>query len=148
VTETELEQRLRGALAARAAQITQDNLGFGVPPTATARKPRSRRWWWWLAAPAAAAVVLGFAGLVSGPREPAPVLPGQPPAVTEPTPSPSYTPIPVTPAPSEPESPSSPGKSPIGSPEPTSTESRGTSKAPSGSAAVSETPSAAVTPGR
>ncbi|MEU4622901.1 hypothetical protein AB0G04_23380 [Actinoplanes sp. NPDC023801] len=89
----EWELRLRSALAARAGQVTQERLRFGVPPTVAVPREPSRLWrlWRWLPLPAGAAIVAVALTLTLGPRSPGPE-PIQPadPVVTAP-PSPSTT---------------------------------------------------------
>lgn len=83
---TELEDRVRQALSARAGQITPDRLQPAVPPTATpARRPRLR-WWHPLLVVAAVLVTVVFAIRLPG-DSPSP-LPNAP-AGTVPAPSPS-----------------------------------------------------------
>ncbi|MEV6300850.1 hypothetical protein AB0M02_15680 [Actinoplanes sp. NPDC051861] len=102
---TDVEQRVRGALEARAGQITVERLRFAEPPTIVVTRRRSRRWWW-LTVPAAAAVAAAFA-LFPGPAEPdpVPILPAGPPAgapssdpsLIRPTVPPAFPPTPSSP---------------------------------------------------
>ena len=99
----EVEVRLRTALAARAGQITQERLRFGVPPTVAATQTRSprRRWLTLTIGAGIAAAVLGFA---LAPRSAEPDQPPAPPAGrVVVTPSASST---VPPAPTASEAPS------------------------------------------
>ncbi|MBW6434004.1 hypothetical protein KZ829_09670 [Actinoplanes hulinensis] len=104
----EVERRLRSALTARAGQITAERLRFEPPPTmVTARTPVRRGRWAAIAiaiTTAAAGVALGFT-LLTGPSEPAPVLPADPGPGTS-TPAPAVSPAPSGPSPADP-SPSS-----------------------------------------
>jgi hypothetical protein len=96
MTDSELEQRLRGALTARADQITQARLHPAVPPTASVRPSLAHRIRWWMPALAAALVTAVVLVRLPGPD---PVAPTAPPASA---PATSTTvPAPV-PAPSSP----------------------------------------------
>ncbi|MCA2216693.1 hypothetical protein [Jidongwangia harbinensis] len=90
---TDVEDRLRRALRARAGQITADRLQPAVPPTATA-VPRSWRRWWVPLVVAAALAAVFFAVRPDGtlprpvPNPPAVPVPSEPPAPVEPSPAP------------------------------------------------------------
>ncbi|MEU7902506.1 hypothetical protein [Actinoplanes sp. NPDC049118] len=105
---TEVEQRVRRALAGRAAQITPERLRPALPPTATT----ARRSWlaWWRPLLVVAAVLVGAVFAVRGEHD-APLrrVPDQPAAT-----------VPSPPAP-EPTASSAPSASPAAVPEPTST---------------------------
>ncbi|MFF0479319.1 hypothetical protein [Streptomyces sp. NPDC004284] len=106
-----VEERLRAALAARAALVTSRDLRRDAPP-------RGRRWgthrvasvaFAVLGTAAAAAAVCVLALLRGGPVAPEPVPPARPPALTGTLPTPATTPSsPVAPSVSEPR--------PVGSP--------------------------------
>ncbi|MET8149484.1 hypothetical protein ACIBSW_15565 [Actinoplanes sp. NPDC049668] len=126
---TEVEERVRRALAGRAAQITPERLRPEPPPTATAARPSWRPWWRPLLAVAAVLVAAFFAvrGEHDAPPRPVP----QQPAATVPSPS-----LPA------PEPTSSPAPSPAGVPVPASAPAA----LPSG--AVSGPPGPIEVPGR
>jgi hypothetical protein len=85
---TQVEERVRRALAARAGQITPDRLQPAVPPTAAPAR-RSWRSSWLTLLVAAAAVLVGVVLLVRPPGgDPQPRLPDAP-AATVPTPEPT-----------------------------------------------------------
>ena len=84
---TNVEERTRRALSARAGQITPDRLQPAVPPTAA---PVRRSWLpWWRSLLVVAAVLVAVVFVVRRPGDaPAPQVPNAP-AVTVPSPSPS-----------------------------------------------------------
>jgi hypothetical protein len=128
---TEIEERLRRALGAKAGQITPDRLQPAVPPTAAPRR-RSWRLRWWPLVAAAGLVAVVVAVRLPGDTPPRPVP--NPPAATVPTPGPSLSPAPTG-------DPSPTGSGPT-SPRPTGLDPTGTSTRPT----VAPTPPAA-TPG-
>lgn len=96
----DLELRLRSALVARAGQITQERLRFGVPPTVAA--PRKRlRLWRWLPLPAGVAIAAVALAVTLGPGapDPAPVQPADPGITAPPSPSTPAEPSVKTPVP-------------------------------------------------
>ncbi|WP_436532277.1 hypothetical protein [Actinoplanes sp. HUAS TT8] len=111
MTETDLEQRLRSALSARAAAVTTRDLRHEPAPSATGgdeaaafravRRGAPARWWLPLSAGLAAAAVSITAFALLRPDDPAPVRPASPVQVTSPaTPSRPASPSPPTSAPS------------------------------------------------
>ena len=82
---TDVEERMRRALSARAGQITPDRLQPAVPPTAA---PARRSWLpWWRSLLVVAAVLVAVVFAVRRPGDaPAPQVPNAP-AVTVPSPA-------------------------------------------------------------
>jgi hypothetical protein len=143
----DVEERLRRALAARAAAVTPQRLQPAMPPTAAPAARRARRRVWWPRLAGAVALVTVFLS-VRGPAEkpshpipnpPAATVPSESPAVSpskpapspskaadpsafkpDPSPSSSTAPIPESPAPEDPE-PLPRGKVPTSTPKPNST---------------------------
>lgn len=91
MTDTDLERRLRQALAARAAAVTAQDLRPAADPARAERRTALGRWWLPLSAGAAAAAVSIAAFVLLGPSdpEPAPVQPG---ATVSPEPAPPSSP--------------------------------------------------------
>ena len=85
---TDLEDRLRHALEARAAQVTPSSLRPATAPTATAGH-RWRRRWWQPVLVAAALVAVVFAVRPDHQPAPVPVPPVAPGPSATPTPAPS-----------------------------------------------------------
>jgi len=127
----DVEERLRRALAARAAVVTPQRLQPALPPTAAPAARRSRRLFWWPLLAGAVALVTVFLS-VRGPAEkpshpipnpPAATVPSESPAVSpsKPTrPSPSKSPAPSASRPADPSpsgstapDPADPEKSPV-----------------------------------
>lgn len=97
---TDLEHRLRQALAARAAAVKPESLRFD--PLPAERRTLQARWWLPLAAGAAAMAVVVLIFTAFHLRTPAPVQPaGTPPASPSPVVTETRSPTPV-PSPSRP----------------------------------------------
>ncbi|RSM72100.1 hypothetical protein DMB66_05680 [Actinoplanes sp. ATCC 53533] len=87
---TDVEERVRRALSARAGQVTPDRLQPAAPPTAA---PVRRSWLpWWRSLLVVAVVLVAVVFVVGRPGDaPPPQVPNAP-AGTVPSPSPSPTP--------------------------------------------------------
>jgi hypothetical protein len=97
---TDTEERVRRALAARAAQVTPERLQPAVPPTATVARRSWRPWWRTLLVTAAVLVAVVIS--VRRPGDPPPRPLPNPPAATVPSTSvPDLGPIPSPAATSE-----------------------------------------------
>jgi hypothetical protein len=97
---TDVEARVRRALAGRAAQITPERLQPAVPPTAVPSRPFWRPWWRSLLVVAAVVVAVVFSVRPQHDSPPVPIP--QPPAATvpaSPEPSPAVSPSPAEPSP-------------------------------------------------
>ena len=128
---TEVEERVRRALAARAGQITPDRLQPAVPPTAAPAR-RSWRSSWLTLLIAVATVLVGVVLLVRPPGgDPQPRLPDAPAAtVPTPEPTPSSTAGPDSPVPSPVETSAAPTASSYSPPEPEVTPPAGPATTP------------------
>ncbi|GAA4605620.1 cytoskeletal protein RodZ [Actinoplanes octamycinicus] len=140
MTDTDLEQRLRGALSARAAAVTSRDLRHEPAPSRTARPSAPARWWLPLTAGVAAAAVTITAFAVLRPTDPAPTPPASPPS-----PAPSVEHSPSTSPAARTTSPAAPATSPATrttSPSPTARPSTAPAASPSSSSIADATPSA------
>ncbi|GAA2899882.1 hypothetical protein Acy02nite_48760 [Actinoplanes cyaneus] len=98
MTETDLEQRLRGALHARAAAVTSRDLRHEQAPSRLVRPAAPARWWLPMTAGLAAAAVSITAFALLRPADSTPVPPAAPPSPTrtaDPSPpvAPSSSPV-------------------------------------------------------
>ncbi len=94
---TDVEERVRRALAARAGQITPDRLQPAVPPTVA---PARRSWLpWWRSLLAVAAVLVAVVLVVRLPGDTPPSPVPNAPAATVPSPAPSSSASPTPDAP-------------------------------------------------
>ena len=92
MTESELEERLRRTLTARADRITADRLQPAVPPTSSVRPGLTHRIRWWMPAVAGAALIAAVVLVrLPGPDAVAPVAPPAP-ATSTTVPAPSASP--------------------------------------------------------
>lgn len=115
MTDTDLERRLRGALSAKAATVTRQDLHPLPAPSGTDRRSTLARWSLPLAAGAAAAAVTITAFALLRPTNSEPVQPVSPPSPTYSTsvPAPAETTSQVRPPSAEPAtSPPAPTASP------------------------------------
>jgi hypothetical protein len=96
MTENDLERRLRGALAARAATVTRRDLRHEPAPSHGARRNTPLRWWLPMAAGLAAAAVSITVFVLLRPTDPAPAPPASPASPVQPaSPDRSIAPTPA-----------------------------------------------------